>query len=246
MELFLNYYSKFYGEVIDSNDQPAINEKLLQLDFLTNTNMMGQLCTIAGELVFGKTPGDFLPQSGFRLIHYIGTQPEVNALSDEIITGPIAEIRNSQQYVVTSGLLARTLQKLQDKISIETISNDHVTRIRNWDYPPEVLRELLVNATIHRDYTRANQNRIEIFNDRIEITSFGRLPNTLTLEKIKAGQQYPRNPILIRVAKDFGFTDDRGLGIRRKVIPILKQLGYPEPVFEPTDDFFKVTIYKLK
>ena len=104
---------------------------------------------------------------------------------------------------------------------------------------------MIVNACIHRDWTNANINRLEIYADRMEITSFGGLPNTLTLEKIKAGQQYPRNPILTRFARDYGYMDDRGMGIRRKVIPLMIENNKAEPIFEVTGDYFKVILKKL-
>lgn len=79
---------------------------------------------------------------------------------------------------------------------------------------------------------------------RMEITSFGGLPNTLTLDKIKAGQQYPRNPILIRFSRDYSYMDDRGMGIRRKVIPLMIENNLVEPIFEITGDYFKVILKK--
>lgn len=242
--LFLDYYNKNYNEELDPNEYKIIIEKLLQLDLLVHTNSSGDVCSIAGQILFGKNPGRFLHQSGFRIIHYPGTEPDINASSDEIFNGPVAELKDENEDVILPGLISRIFLHLQEILSTEEIASDHITRQRTWIYPPEILRELVVNATIHRDYTKANKNRIEIFSNRIEITSFGNLPNTLTIEKIKAGQQYPRNPILIRVAKDYGFIDDRGLGIRRKVIPILKEQGYRDPIFEPTEDYFKVIILK--
>ena len=106
------------------------------------------------------------------------------------------------------------------------------------------MREIVVNAIAHRDWTKNNTNKIEIFSDRIEIISAGAIPNTLTIEKIKAGQQYPRNPNLVRILRDIGEMEDRGMGIRRKVIPILKENGFGEPEFEANEDYFKITIYK--
>ena len=235
--LFLDYYNKNYGEELRPKESKIIIEKLLQLDLLVHTNSSGDVCSIAGQILFGKNPGRFLHQSGFRIIHYPGIDAEINALSDETLNGCVAQLTDASGEVIIPGLISRVILHLQEILSNEEIASDNVTRQRSWIYPPEILRELVVNATIHRDYTKANQNRIEII-------SFGNLPNTLTIEKIKAGQQYQRNPILIKVAKDYGFIDDRGLGIRRKVIPILKEQGFKDPIFEPTDDYFKVLIFK--
>ncbi len=244
LALFLNYYKKNYDETLDPDDYEMIKQRLLQLDLMANHEGKTFVCSLAGLLLFGKHPLRFLHQSGFRIIHYSGSEQSINTQSDEVVSGAIAELKNDFREILIPGLVTRIMLNLQEKLSVEAIASDHITRERNWEYPPEILRELIVNALIHRDYTKANQNRIEIFADRIEITSFGRLPNTLTIEKIMAGQQYPRNPILIRITKDYGFIDDRGLGIRRKVLPILKQNGFKEPFFEQTDDYLKIVVFK--
>ena len=94
-----------------------------------------------------------------------------------------------------------------------------MTRVRFRDYPQEVIRELLVNAFAHRDWTRQNDTRVIVYRDRMEVTSPGALPNGMTIEKIKAGQQAPRDTHMVRILRDYGLMDDRGMGIRRKVIP---------------------------
>lgn len=241
--LFLNYYERYYGEKLDPNNVDSIQKRLLQLDLMIQTQNSGIVISIAGMLLFGNNLSRFLPQSGFRIIHYTGVQPELNSSSDDVIYAPIGEMKNGLGNIIP-GLVNRIMDKLQTGITKETLREDHVTRERVWDYPPEVLREIIVNSIVHRDYTKGNQNRIEIFSDRIELTSFGALPNTLTIEKIKAGQQYPRNPILVRVAKDYGVIDDRGLGIRRRVLPILQNQGFNEPQFESTEDYFKIIVRK--
>jgi len=71
-----------------------------------------------------------------------------------------------------------------------------MTRERIWDYPTAVIRELIVNAFAHRDWTNSNQVQLNIYQNRFEIISSGTLPNGMTVEKMKAGQRMPRNPIM--------------------------------------------------
>ena len=78
----------------------------------------------------------------------------------------------------------------------------------------------------------------------MEVTSPGALPNGMTIEKIKAGQQTPRNTHIVRILRDYGLMDDRGMGIRRMVIPLMKERNRTEPTFEATGDYFKVTLWK--
>ena len=141
-----------------------------------------------------------------------------------------------------SGLIDNVMQHLSEKLSKDIISEDGITRTKDWTIPERVLRELVVNSIIHRDYTRKGQNEIRIFSDRIEIESQGRLPNTLTVDKIKAGQKYPRNPILVQFAQYLGIMEHKGLGIRKIVIEELQNQGFPEPDLIEEDETFKVIL----
>ena len=69
------------------------------------------------------------------------------------------------------------------------------------EVPLETLQELLVNALVHRDYFILSSIKVFIFDNRIEIISPGKLPNTLTVEHIKMGTSMPRNPILFTNAR---------------------------------------------
>ena len=80
------------------------------------------------------------------------------------------------------------------------------------------------------------------YQDRLEITSPGALPNSMTIEKVLAGQRSARNTILVEVLRDYGYVDARGMGIRTKVVPLVEKLTGSGPVFEATDDYFKTTI----
>ena len=67
-------------------------------------------------------------------------------------------------------------------------------RVDRWEYPPEVVRETIVNALVHRDYTITGADiSLTIYGDRIEVRSPGGLPNTVTIEAMKAGARYARN-----------------------------------------------------
>jgi predicted HTH transcriptional regulator len=80
--------------------------------------------------------------------------------------------------------------------------------------------------------------------DRIEVKSPGALQNSMTAEKMLAGQRSPRNPLIVDVLRDYGYVDARGMGVRTKIVPLLvKQNGVP-PEFEATDDYLLVRMYR--
>ncbi len=75
------------------------------------------------------------------------------------------------------------------------------------------------------------------YSDRFEVISPGSLPNSMTVEKMIAGRRTPRNNIIMEVLRDYQYVDARGMGIRNKVIPLMKQFNGTEPYFEATDDY---------
>lgn len=255
-DIDLRRFEYYLERVIEDNVIPSSShewqERLKSLDLIIDTDFANNVGSIAGILLFSKKPGRFLANSGFRITVYPGVDKDYNAISDEYIDSSFAELqkpvdeKGHRYEILEPDFFSMVLNFLKAFISHEKLDENGIRRKRYWDYPPEVIRELIVNACIHRDWTNANINRIEVYSDRMEITSFGGLPNTLTLKKIKAGQQYPRNPILIRFARDYGYMDDRGMGIRRKVIPLMIEKNKEEPIFEITEDYFKVILKKRK
>ena len=143
---------------------------------------------------------------------------------------------------VEQSLPSRVLSYLQAHISRERLEG--VYRRRNWDYPKEVIRELLVNAFAHRDWTRPTDVQLTVFADRLEVQSPGSLPNGVTIEKAKEGLRVPRNPNIVNILRDYDFMEHRGMGIRRKVIPLTRAHNGTEPEFDATEDYFKVTLRK--
>jgi len=109
-------------------------------------------------------------------------------------------------------------------------------------YPDKVFRELLTNACIHRNYAiQGSQIRIFLFDDRIEFRSPGRLPNTVTIEKITKGVSYAVNPILLKFMQNLGYIDKLGRGI--PMVWQAAKAGNKEVVFEEIGEEFNVTLF---
>ena len=64
----------------------------------------------------------------------------------------------------------------------------------------------------------------------------------MTVEKMLAGQRSPRNPLLVDVMRDYGYVDARGMGVRRKIVPLVRSLTGQDARFEATDDYVRVTL----
>ena len=240
------YFERILGDAdadADADDDAADwRRKLLYRDLLVSTGRGDVRCSYAACALFASEPRRRLPQAGLRLIVFPGPDMDYDASLDEVLDLPFVGLgERAKGRFIEQSLPERTLSYLQPHISHERLSG--MTRSRFWDYPVEVVRELLVNAFAHRDWTRQNDTRVVVYPDRMEVTSPGALPNGMTIDKIKAGQQSPRNTHIVRILRDYGLMDDRGMGVRRKVIPLMRERNGTEPDFEATEDSFKVTLW---
>ena len=78
--------------------------------------------------------------------------------------------------------------------------------------------------------------------DRLEVISPGTLQNSMTVDKMLAGQRSARNPIIVEVMRDYGYVEHRGMGVRRKIVPLTREYTGRDASFEATDDFLRVTL----
>ena len=81
-------------------------------------------------------------------------------------------------------------------------------------YPDKVFRELLTNAVVHRNYAISGSKvRVFLFDDRLEVISPGRLPNTVTIEKLRFGVSFAVNPVLVKFMENLRYIDQLGRGL---------------------------------
>lgn len=112
-----------------------------------------------------------------------------------------------------------------------------------YEIPLVAIREALINAVVHRDYSITGSDiKFAIFDNRIEITSPGNLPKSLDIEDIKEGRSEIRNKTIARFFKEIRFVEQWGTGIRR-IISACKEANLKEPDFLESGLFFKVIIY---
>lgn len=105
-----------------------------------------------------------------------------------------------------------------------------------------MVREVVANALAHRDWTQVNEVEIAIYNNRLEVISPGAMNNSMTLEKMLAGQRSPHNQIIMEILRDYGYVDSRGMGVRTKVVPLMRKQNNADPEFILTDDYLKTIL----
>ena len=146
-----------------------------------------------------------------------------------------ADLHESNEY--GHSCLVRSAKQVLDKIEVENKTITHITskerKVKKlWD--PLALREAIINAFVHNDFTGEIPPKFELFSDRIEITSAGGIPEGLSKQEFFEGYSVPRNKELMRVFKDLNLVEQLGSGVPR----ILE--SYNKKCFTFTDNFLRM------
>ena len=134
--------------------------------------------------------------------------------------------------------LIRTADRLLDRLLVENRTWTKITpkfRLERKMFEPVPAREALINMLIHNDYTHGYTPVVELFSDRLEMTSIGGLPAGLSEEDFFAGVSMPRNRELMRIFKDVEMVEELGSGMNR----ILR--SYDRSIFKIADSYIRVT-----
>lgn len=141
-------------------------------------------------------------------------------------------------------LLDQAMQFLDYHIPVAArIEEGNWVRIETPAIPDKVLREAVINALIHRDYSlHGGSTTIAIYNDRVEIVNIGNLPTGIKLAQLeKRHTSVPRNPIIVKALHLMGKIEAWGRGTN-DIINLSKKAGNPAPIFEEIDETFSVTL----
>lgn len=114
--------------------------------------------------------------------------------------------------------LIKATKAVLEKLEIENRTSARITskeRIEKRLWDAVAIREAVINAVVHNDYTREIPPKFEIFSDRLEITSAGSLPEGLTREEFFDGVSIPRNKEIMRIFKDLEMVEQLGSGVPR-------------------------------
>lgn len=184
IDFFKTFVQKKTSKSFDALDQ-SLPQILNNMGFVKDEKL-----TLAGLLLFGKKPQAFKPVFSVQCISFVGNNVAGTEFRD---SEPPFEGNLTELYEQTMRFILRNLRKRQVEESFNILGELEI--------PREALEELVVNSLIHRDYFIKSAIKVFIFDNRIEIISPGKLPNTLTVEKIKSGISIARNPILFSNAR---------------------------------------------
>ena len=200
--------------------------------------------TVAGLLLFGVNPGQFLPQAKIDAAAYFGPEKGYDARERTTLRGPIVPLVGTDGGLLEPGLVDQAVEFVRR--NIETVRlQDGVRREGRWDYPPEAVREVIVNAVVHRDYLLSGTDiELSVYSDRLEVVSPGRLPNGITPERMRAGCRSARNELLKDVMRDYGYLEHMGMGVSRKIVRGMREHNGTEPDLVEDGERFTVRLWK--
>ncbi|MDZ7821438.1 MAG: ATP-binding protein [Candidatus Marinimicrobia bacterium] len=136
------------------------------------------------------------------------------------------------------------LEFVKKHIDQATIRHRNGNKELKWDYPLDALREAIVNAVLHRDYTDTGNIQVRIFEDWLEIWSPGSLPEELDLSRILfEDRAILKNSNLAMIFQSLGLVDNWGTGFKRMNDACVNN-GNPEPLYSQKAGAFVVTIHK--
>jgi ATP-dependent DNA helicase RecG len=183
--------------------------------------------TNAGLLLFGREVERFFPQCEVTLVRYLGREMSDEFLRTDLRDTLVETVRRAEIW------LQEHMRKGSRMVGFER---------QDWtQFPLGAVREVLVNAVAHRDYSvRGEGIRLALFSDRLECYSPGRLPGHVTVQNI-VEERFSRNETLVQVLADFGLIERLGYGIDR-VLRQMADAGLPPPEFRETAAGFLVTL----
>jgi len=162
-----------------------------------------------------------------------------------LLRGPILPLLSAAGEPVESGLVGQAMDFVRRNVGVEAWIDDEGRRQERWDYPLEAVREAVVNALAHRDYTiTVTDVELSIYADRLEVISPGGLPNTVTVEKMKSGYRAARNEMIKEVLRDYRYIEATGLGVPRKIVRGMRDHNGTEPDLIEEEDRFTVRLWK--
>ncbi|MCQ1530257.1 RNA-binding domain-containing protein [Lutispora saccharofermentans] len=230
IDVIRDYFMKYNAFDLYDESNEATERILINADILKEVNRR-VFCSVGGLMIFGKEPEKRLPQNGVSFAHFKGTEITDELVDKKVVTGRIQDI--AEQLMVI----------LKNNMKTPSVING-LRREEKKEYPSLVLREAIVNTLVHRNYSiTGSKIRILMFDDRIEFHSPGRLPNTVTVEKMKIGISYARNPFLVKYMENLRYIDQLGRGIPM-ILKSMKGAGAKEPLLQEVGEEFILTLYK--
>lgn len=226
-------------QITDSHELAAFlkdySPKTDSLEFCINQNLLDYRTwepRVASALLFHQCPSAVIPRKcALKITRYETKEddPEREHLAEQVtIEGPLYRVIHNA---------VNAIRKIMEAVSIWTSEG-----LKNAEYPPEAVWEVLVNAVIHRDYSISDDTQVLIYDNRIEILSPGRLPGYVTVENI-LDARFSRNPKIVRTLNRYRNAPNKDLGEGlNTAFQKMKEWGLKNPDISEERGYVKVVL----
>lgn len=224
-ELFLAYRRRAVDPEVIQENHRSLEHQLASLRFF---DLDRECPTNAGVLLFGVDPRSFLESAYVHFVRFAGVDLGSEVILDQVVAGDLFSVlRDVDSLIgVSTG---------QHPVT-ETILRERTVH----DYPKTALRELVINAIVHRTYEASGPVRVHWFADRVEIQSPGGLYGEATPENFPTRNAY-RNPVLAEALRVLGYVNRYGRGVERAQ-RALADNGSPPAEFVFDAHYVQVTV----
>jgi len=231
-------------ECPEEEDDDGWRTLLLNTDLMTEDRQRA-IPTVGALLLFGLKPNRYLPQAGITAVAYPDTQKDYAAKERAVLRGPAVALLSEDGDVVENGVIEQAIDFVRRNTHVDSDLGEGGRRADHRDYPDDATRETIVNAIAHRDYTiTVTDIELSIYSDRLEVISPGRLPNTVTVEKMRVGFRASRNDLVKEILRDYRYVEATGLGVPRKIIQGMRQHNGTDPDLIEEEDRFIVRLWR--
>jgi ATP-dependent DNA helicase RecG len=212
LDAFRPYYRRIYEAPLADADVP-LPRMLENMRFIVRDAEDRPRLSLAGLLLFGERPQAHVYYARVSAVRWQGREAGENIIDREEIVGRLPQqIDHSVAFIERNTPLATSIEGVQQTDRPQ--------------YPTPVLREAIVNAVAHRDYSLTGaQILLYVFEDRVEVRSPGGLPNTVTLDNIRTHYSRARNETIARVLFNLGYVNSLGSGIPRMIRLMREHVG---------------------
>ena len=188
--------------------------------------------TVAGILLFSNQPENYIPGAVIKCARFKGNEMD-EFIDQRIITGSL--------FTQAEETIAFFKKNIRRSAKIEGLY-----RTEEYEYPEKAIREALVNAICHRDYSRRGADiKFAIFDNRIEITSPGGLLPNVSIEDLGTGVSELRNKVIGKILNESGLIEGYGTGVLR-IRKYIQEKGLTQPEFRENNFFFSKPFFLIQ
>ncbi len=247
--LDLPLLQNYFRDILKRKHIPDVKDGEGWRRLLLNTDLLAEYdgvtyATVAGLLLFGSNPNRHLPQAGVTATAFPRNEKDYDTTDEELIRGPLVSAFSKSGRILEKGVIDRTVDFVKRNMGTSAWLEGGRRR-RKKAFPDDAVRESVVNAVTHRDYTISGTDiELSLYGDRLEIVSPGRLPNGVTVEKMKEGLRAARNEMLKEILRDYGYVEHLGMGVRNRIIRSMLEHNGKSPELVEDGERFVVRLRK--